>query len=96
MIPPVIPQDNQIVIETHRGRCHVARFRQTDRFTFVLQHAANWQALETDARLAVEDQVGAITTDDIHPCPDDLAARATWPDDYPSPGGWRGGPKEEQ
>lgn len=80
MIPSVIPHDNLVVIEVHSERCYVARFKQTDRFTYTLQHAANWQELEGDARRAVEDQVGAITADEILPCPDELAARAVWPE----------------
>ncbi len=78
MIYPVIPQDKRPVIAVQNQRCIVSRYIRTSRFTFEVQPATNWQDLESAARVAVEDQVGAITGDDHYPCPEDLAALAVW------------------
>ena len=80
MIYPVIPQDKRVIVQVRAQRCLVARYRLAGAQTFEVQPAANWEALEPDARAAVEERFGAITEDDQFPCPDDLAARAIWPD----------------
>lgn len=78
MIDPVIPSDNLVVIQVAGGRCRVARYRQTSPYTFAVQPARNWAALEPEARQAVEDLVGAIVEDEHYPCPQALAAKAEW------------------
>jgi len=80
MIYPVIPSDKLAVIQVEHGLCIVARYQQTGAYTFTLERAANWTALEADARAVVEDLVGAIVEDDVYPCPDALAERAEWPE----------------
>ena len=80
MIYPVIPQDKRVIVQVRAQRCLVARYRLVGAQTFEVQPAANWEALEANARAAVEERFGAITDDDQFPCPNDLAARATWPD----------------
>ena len=42
------------------------------------EHTLNWEALEPDARAAVQAQVGALPAHEHLPCPKDLAARARW------------------
>jgi hypothetical protein len=78
MIEPVIPADKRVIIRTQAGRVIVARYHDTGHYTFAIEDAANWRALEADACQAVEDLVGAITGDEHFPCPDALAARARW------------------
>ncbi len=80
MIYPAIPSDNLPVILVQAARCIVARYRQTAPYEYALQRAANWTALENDARAVVQDMVGAITESDVYPCPAALAERAVWPD----------------
>jgi hypothetical protein len=80
MIYPVIPEDKRPIISVENNRCIVSRYVQTAPYTFRVQPAQNWEDLESAARVAVEDQVGAITGDDHYPCPDDLAAGAVWPE----------------
>jgi hypothetical protein len=79
MIYPVVPQDKKVIIAIRSQRCMVSRYRQVAPYTFDVQPATNWEALEPDARAAAEAQIGALVKDDDLPCPDDLAARATWP-----------------
>jgi hypothetical protein len=79
MVYPVIPGDKKVIIAVENHRCAVARYIQMAPYTFTVQRAANWEALETRARQVVEDLVGA-PVDDVYPCPDDLAALATWPE----------------
>jgi hypothetical protein len=78
MIYPVIPEDKLPIIAVRSRRCIVSRYRQTAPYTFEVEPAENWEALEPDARQAAEAQVGALVEDDDLPCPEDLAARATW------------------
>lgn len=80
MIYPVIPADKLPVILTSGGCCIVARYRQTANYEYEIEHAANWESLEDDARQVVEDLAGAIVGFDVYPCPDALADRAEWPD----------------
>lgn len=78
MVYPVIPSDNLVVIQVKRGRCRVARYRETTPYTYELELARNWAALEDAARQAVETLVGAIVEDEHYPCPEALAAQAVW------------------
>jgi hypothetical protein len=78
MVYPPVPQDKLVIIVVHRGRCIVARYRQTAPYTFEVERARNWQALEPDARAAAQAQLGALTTHEHLPCPKDLANRAEW------------------
>jgi hypothetical protein len=80
MIYPVVPQDKLPIIAIRAQRCIVSRYRQTAPYTFDVQPATNWEALEPDARTTAEAQIGALVEDDDLPCPDELAARAVWPD----------------
>lgn len=74
MVPPVVPSHNLIVILVESGRCIVARFVETAPYTFEIERASNWTALEPAAREAVTAMVGAITGDDqgegLHPSRD--------------------------
>jgi hypothetical protein len=79
MIYPVIPDDKKIIINVKSSRYIVSRFVQTAAYAFQVQPAANWEDLEDQARQAVEDLVGAATTD-YYPCPDELAGQAIWPE----------------
>jgi hypothetical protein len=79
MIYPVIPEDKKIIINVENNRYIVSRFVQTRPYAFVVQSAANWEDLETEARQAVEDLVGAPIAD-YYPCPDGLAEQAVWPE----------------
>ncbi len=79
MLYPVTPHDKAVFIAVEADRCAVARYVQTASYTFTVQRAANWEALEESARQAVEDMVGAMV-DDHYPCPDALAALAVWPE----------------
>jgi hypothetical protein len=80
MIYPVVPHDKLVIIAIRSQRCMVSRYLQTASYTFDVQPATNWEALEMDARRAAEAQIGALVEDDDLPCPDDLAARAVWLD----------------
>lgn len=75
---PIIPADGKTIIRVFAGRCLVARYVQTASYDFEVETAANWQALQDDARRAVEAQTGAITGSGDFECPPDLAARAVW------------------
>jgi hypothetical protein len=79
MIYPVVPQDKLPIIAIRARRCMVSRYLQTAPYTFDVQPAINWEALEPDARRAAEAQIGALVDNDELPCPGDLAARAVWP-----------------
>ena len=79
MLPTLVPQDKLPIIAIRAQRCMVSRYLRTAPYTFEVQPAVNWKALEPDARRAAEAQVGALVEDDDLPCPDELAARATWP-----------------
>ncbi len=81
MVLPIIPADKLPVILTILGRCIVARYIQTANYEYEIERAANWEALEDDARQAVEDQIGAVFGTDVYTCPDELAARAEWSSD---------------
>jgi hypothetical protein len=78
MVYPPVPKDKLVIIVVHRGRCIVARYRQTAPYTFEVERARNWQALEPDARAAAQAQVGALTAHEHLPCPQELAQRARW------------------
>ena len=56
MIYPVIPQDKRVIVQVRAQRCIVARYRLAGAQTFEVQPAANWDALEADARFAFEQQ----------------------------------------
>ncbi len=77
MIYPVLPQDNHPLIHIEKGRAIVARYVQTAPYTYTTQPASNWDALESEALAAVQDQVGA-PEDGHYPCPPELATRAEW------------------
>jgi hypothetical protein len=77
---PILPLPGQVFIHVRLGRCAVARLVQVAPYEYEVQRAANWEALEPDACAAVEAQVGAIVEDGMVRCPDDLAAKATWPE----------------
>ena len=79
MIYPVVPEDKLPIIAIRNQRCMVSRYLQIAPYAFDVQPAANWEALEPDARRAAEAQIGALVEDDELPCPDELAARAVWP-----------------
>jgi hypothetical protein len=79
MIYPVVPEDKLVIIAIRSQRCIVSRYLQIAPYTFDVQSAVNWEALERDARQAAEAQIGALVEDDDLPCPDELAARAVWP-----------------
>lgn len=78
-IIPIVPLHNLPIISVENGRVLVARYRDAGHHTFQVQIAANWEALEGDAKLAVEAMVGAIIGSEHYPCPEALAARAVWP-----------------
>jgi hypothetical protein len=78
---PILPLPGQVFIHVRLGRCAVARLVQVAPYEYVIQRATNWHDLEREARAAVEEQVGAIVEDGMVRCPDDLAAKATWPGD---------------
>jgi hypothetical protein len=75
---PVIPADKLVIIAVRQRRAQVSRYRQTGRFTYELETARNWQAIETEAVRAVEDLIGAIVENADYPCPPELAAKAVW------------------
>ena len=79
MIYPVVPEDKLPIIAIRARRCIVSRYLQIAPYTFDVQPATNWEALEPDARQAAEGQIGALVEDDDLPCPEDLAAQAAWP-----------------
>lgn len=80
MIYPVIPEHKKPIIAVENSRYIVARFVEVAAHRFVVQRATNWETLEPIAQLLLEEEVGAAA-DDHYPCPDILAARATWPDE---------------
>jgi hypothetical protein len=75
---PIIPSDKLVIIAVRQRRVQVSRYRQTGRFTYELETAANWKALEAEAVRAVEDMIGAIVENADYPCPPGLAAKARW------------------
>ena len=79
MIYPVIPSDKKVIISVEMSGYIVARYIQTAPYTFVVQHAENWQDLEAQARQAVLELMGA-PANDVYPCPPDLAEQAVWPE----------------
>ncbi len=79
MIQVVVPADKREFIQTTKGRAIVARYRQTSKRRFEIQYAANWEALESEAAEAVEEQGGSVADEGHYPCPPELAAQAIWP-----------------
>ncbi len=75
---PVIPEDKRVFILVEKGQCIVARFIEIAPYEYEIERAANWLDLEPDAHQAVQDFTGAITRDDLFPCPEALVARAVW------------------
>jgi hypothetical protein len=41
MVYPPVPKDKLVIIVVHRGRCIVARYRQTAPYTFEVERARN-------------------------------------------------------
>jgi len=81
MIYPVIPAHNRPIISVEKSVFFiVSRFIERTPYQFEVQRAANWEALEDQARQVVENLVGAPTSD-YYPCPDDLAEQAVWPEE---------------
>jgi len=77
MIPGLIPQDKLVFIWVHQGRARVARYVQTDDYTFQVEVAENWEALEKEALQAVVFQAG-VPIEEHYPCPPELVGRAEW------------------
>ena len=81
MVLPVVPADKRVFIRVAEDRAIVSRYLQTSPHQiFTTQPATNWPDLEDEAIQVVEEAGGAIWHSGDYPCPDDLAARATWPD----------------
>ncbi len=79
MVYPVIPEHNRPIILVENGRYVVSRYLEDAPYSFYVQPAANWEALELLALALVESEVGAAAADH-YPCPEDLAALAVWPE----------------
>lgn len=74
---PWLPADEQVVISVWNLRCMVSSWEWSeDDGGYLLVRTSNAEALEDEARHAVEAQDGAINISGIYACPSELAAKA--------------------
>lgn len=70
----------EFVVSVWDGRAAVCRLVQLGPDLVTYQAAENWEALEDEAIQAVYAAGGSINWSGLYPCPQDLAARATFVD----------------
>jgi hypothetical protein len=69
----------KVIISVRDNRALVCRYTGTPE-AIEMEAAANWQELQEGAQAAVEAQGGALNLSGHYACPEELAARARFPD----------------
>jgi len=74
----MFPIPGQVIISVWNSRAAVSRYERVDGGITVVE-ASNWQELEADALMEVEDQDAASNISGHYSCSNELADRAVFP-----------------